>query len=96
MSLRIAFAILLSVRAVFKASTFKHGYQEMDFYEVLASKPIKRHSLRGIQNVYELFGQNVAGDYLHILYRRSGDQVIVFHMNRMTKQQRAYYKSYRR
>jgi len=84
------------VEAVFKASAFKHGYREADFYELLASNPIKRRSLRGIQNVYELFGQNLAGDYMHVLYRRSREQIIVFHMSRMTRRQKAYYKKRRR
>lgn len=84
------------VKAVFKASAFKHGYRESDFYEVLALQPIKRRSLQGIQNVYELFGQNMAGDYLHILYRKAKDQIIVFHMNRMTRQQKAYFKRRKR
>lgn len=84
------------MKAVFKVSAFRHGYQKADFYEVLASHPLKRRSLRGIQNVYELFGKNAAGDYLHILYRRSGAQTIVFHISRMTKRQRAYYQKRRR
>ncbi len=83
------------VNAVFKASAFKHGYRESDFYEVLASRPIKRRSLRGVRDVYELFGQNLAREYLHILYRRSGEQITVFHMNRMTKRQKAYFRKHR-
>jgi hypothetical protein len=84
------------VKAVFKASAFKHGYTEVDFYEVLAGGPIKRRSLRGLQGIYELFGRNLAGDYLHILYRRVGDRVIVFHMSRMTPRQKRYYRRRKR
>ncbi|MGH7965130.1 MAG: hypothetical protein ACRERD_25525 [Candidatus Binatia bacterium] len=55
--------------AVFVSSAFRHGYTEEDFYELLAGRYIKIRSQRGLDDVYELLGQNLAGDYLHIVYR---------------------------
>ena len=51
---------------VFAESAFKHGYGEEDFLEVLECGPLKLRSRRGLEGVYELYGQNYAGDYLHI------------------------------
>jgi len=55
---------------LFVGSAFQHGFSEEDFFEVLETGPIKVRSRRGLDNVYELFGQNDSGDYLHIAYRR--------------------------
>jgi hypothetical protein len=51
---------------VFAESAFKHGYDEEDFFEVLERGPLKLRSRRGLEGVYELYGQNYAGDYLRI------------------------------
>ncbi len=92
----LAAAILAPVEVVFRPSAFKHGYAEYDLYEVIASRPIKRRSQRGISNVYELFGRNFAGDYLHIVYRREGDRNIIFHIKGMSSRQKEYYKRHRK
>jgi hypothetical protein len=47
--------------------------------------------------VYELLGRNLAGDYLHIVYRVLADgRLRVFHMNRMTDAQRRRYRKIHR
>ena len=84
------------MEVIFRASAFKHGYEESDFFELLASKPIKRRSQRGITNVYELFGQTFAGDYLHVIYKREQDSHVVLHMNRMNERQKTYYRKNRK
>ena len=83
-------------RAAFTESAFRHGYVEADFYEVLLEGPLKIRSQRGLDNVYELLGQNLAGDYLHIIYRTlPNGQFRVFHINRMTTPQRRRYQRIR-
>jgi hypothetical protein len=77
---------------VFVASAFRHGYEEEDFYGVLADAPIKTRSRRGLTGVYEIYGQNAAGDYLHIAYRRHKDGEVVLHMRRMDDRERRWYK----
>ena len=81
------------MEVVFASSAFHHGYTEEDFYEVLAGRYLKIRSQRGLQDVYELLGRNLAGDYLHIIYRvLPGGQFRVFHMSRMTETQRRRYR----
>ncbi len=80
----------------FRKSAFKHGFYEADFYEVLASSPLKVRSRRGLKGIYELYGQNFSGVYLFIVYRRRGKDFIVFHMSRMTDQEKRFYRRYRR
>ena len=80
---------------VFLESAFKHGYQEEDFYEVLASRRLKFRSRRGLENVYEVYGRNHTGDYLHIAYRRAGGQTMVFHMRQMSLREKQMYRSHR-
>lgn len=83
--------------AIFVPSAFHHGYTIEDFYETLAGRPLKIRSQRGLADVYELLGQNLAGDYLHIVYRVLADgRLRVFHMNRMTDSQKRRYRSIRR
>jgi len=78
---------------VFAPSAFHHGYDAEDFYELAASHPLKIRSQRGLDDVYELLGRNLAGDYLHIVYRVLADgRLRVFHMNRMTDAQRQRYR----
>ena len=79
----------------FRPSAFNHGYDERDFFEVLASQPIKRRSQRGIKDVYELFGRNLAGNYVHVIYRRAEAKAIVFHMHTMNDRERRYYKKHK-
>lgn len=76
---------------VFVESAFKHGYQEEDFYEVLETGPLKLRSRRGLQGVYELYGRNSTGEYLHVAYRREGDREVVFHMRAMTPREKHRY-----
>lgn len=80
---------------VFLDSAFKHGYEKEDFYEVLASKRVKIRSRRGLANVYELYGRNHAGDYLHLAYRRQGGQTVVFHMRQMSPREKQMYRRHR-
>jgi hypothetical protein len=77
---------------VFFESAFTHGYDEEDFFEVLASHPLKMRSRRGLEGVYELYGTNGAGDYLHIAYRRRRDETVVFHMRRMSLREKQLYR----
>ena len=81
----------------FAASAFRHGYSAEDFYEVIAGRPLKIRSQRGLTDVYELLGRNLAGEYLHIVYRVLADgRLRVFHMNRMTDAQQRRYRRIRR
>lgn len=52
-------------------------------------------STRGIEGVYELFGQNDAGEYLHIAYHRTGDRTVVFHMRAMTAREKKLFRKLR-
>ncbi len=82
---------------IFAPSAFHHGYDVEDFYELLAGRPMKIRSQRGIDDVYELLGRNLAGDYLHIVYRVLADgRLRVFHINRMTDRQKRRSRSIRR
>lgn len=80
---------------VFDESAFKHGYQAEDFYEVLETGPLKLRSRRGLKGVYELYGRNYAGEYLHVAYRREGDQEVVFHMRAMSRREKQKYRKNR-
>jgi len=73
---------------VFAESAFRHGYQEDDFFEVLEMGPLKMRSRRGLKNVYELYGRNLAGEYLHIAYRREADREVVFHIRPMSRREK--------
>ena len=79
---------------VFVESAFKHGYNAEDFYDVLESQPLKMRSRRGLEGVYELLGRNYAGDYLHIAYRREREQIVVFHMRRMSAREKKLYRKH--
>lgn len=82
---------------VFAPSAFHHGYDAEDFYELAAHRPLKIRSQRGLDDVYELLGRNLAGEYLHVVYRVLADGCLrVFHMNRMTDAQRRRYRNIRR
>jgi len=82
---------------VFASSAFRHGYAEEDFYAVLAGYYLKVRSQRGLEDVYELLGRNLEGDYLHIVYRGLPDgHLRVFHMNRMTEKQKRRYRRFQR
>jgi hypothetical protein len=80
---------------VFVESAFKHGYQEEDFFEMLETKPLKLRSRRGLKDVYELLGRNHVGEYLHVAYRREGDQEVVFHMRAMSSREKQTYRRVR-
>ncbi len=77
---------------LFTDSAFKHGYSEDDIYEVLETGPLKMRSRRGLQDIYELYGRNCAGDYLHIAYRREKDRETVFHIRRMSIQEKCLFR----
>ena len=78
---------------VFAPSAFRHGYVEQDFYELLAGRYLKIRSQRGLDDVYELLGRNLSGDYLHIVYRvLPTGRLRVFHISRMTEKQKRRYQ----
>ena len=78
---------------LFAESAFRHGYQEEDFYEVLESRPWKVRSRRGLKDVYEVYGRNHAGDYLHVALREEPNVTVVFHMRRMSDREKRGYRS---
>ena len=80
---------------VFTESARKHGFQEEDFYEVLETGPLKLRSRRGLEGVYELYGRNYAGEYLHIAYRREAGREVVFHMRAMSPREKQRYSKNR-
>ncbi|HEY6347682.1 MAG TPA: hypothetical protein VIY49_39830 [Bryobacteraceae bacterium] len=77
---------------IFVESAFKHGYDEEDFYEVLECRPVKFRSKRGLEGIYELYGRNYSGEYLHIAYRREEGRDVVFHMREMTRREKQMYR----
>jgi hypothetical protein len=77
---------------VFVDSAFKHGYQEVDFFEVIEGGPLKLRSKRGLTNIYELYGRNYVGEYLHIGYRRETGREIVFHIREMSGSEKRKYR----
>ena len=82
---------------VFAPSAFKLGYVKEDFYELLAGRYLKIRSQRGLDDVYELLGRNLNGDYLHIVYRILADgRLRVFHISRMTERQKRRYQRYQK
>jgi hypothetical protein len=78
---------------VFVERAFKHGYKEDDFLEVLDMGPLKLRSKRGLKGIYELYGRNYAGEYLHIAYRWDGNQEVVFHMRAMSSRKKRRYRN---
>jgi len=82
----------------FTESAFHHGFMESDFHEMLAGYYIKIRSRRGLYDIYEIFGQNLAGDYIHAIYRRdkATKPIKVFHMNTMTAADQRRYKKGKR
>ena len=74
----------------FADSAFRHDLHEEDIFELLSGKYIKLKSQRGIAHVFELLGQNLAGNHIHIIYRILPKENLlrVFHMNRMTQTQK--------
>ena len=80
---------------VFVESAFRHGYRDEDFFEALATGPVKLRSRRGLEGVYELFGRNYAGDYLHFAYRREAERDVVFHIRAMTPSEKRRFRKIR-
>ena len=77
----------------FTPPAFRHGYTEEDFYSVLVGRYLKIRSQRGLDEVYELLGQNHEGAYLHIVYRTLNDGGLrIFHIARMSEKQKRRYK----
>jgi hypothetical protein len=69
------------MEVIFANFAFRHGYTKQDFYELLAGQYLKIRSQRGLDDVYELLGRNLAGAYLHVVYRVLPDRRLrVFHM----------------
>ncbi len=82
---------------VFAASAFRHGFTRQDFYELLAGRYLKIRSQRGLEDIYELLGRNLNGDYLHIVYRLLPNGGLrVFHISRMSETQKRRYQRYQR
>jgi hypothetical protein len=79
--------------AVFVEGAFKHGYGKDDFFDVLDTGPLKLRPSLGLKGIYELYGRNYAGEYLHIAYRRDRDQEVVFHMRAMSPHEKRRYRS---
>lgn len=88
----LAYAIHKAV-VVFVESAFKHGYGEDDFFEVLETGPLKLRSRLGLKGIYELYGRNYAGEYLHIAYRREATREVVFHMRAMSSREKRRYRN---
>ena len=85
------------MEAVFTDSAFRHGYTKQDFYELLAGDYLKIRSQRGLDEVYELLGRNLSGDYLYIAYRVLPDRRLgVFHISAMSAAQKRRYRRYRK
>ena len=80
------------IAVVFVESAFKYGYGEEDFFEVLELNPVKLRSTRGLKGVYELYGRNYAGEYLHIAHRREADRTVVFHIREMSLREKRRYR----
>lgn len=79
---------------IFVESAFKHGYEEVDFFEVIEGGPLKLRSKRGLGNIYELYGRNYAGEYLHIVYRRETGREVVFHIREMSQNEKRKYRKH--
>lgn len=78
---------------VFTESAFRHGYTEEDVLKLLQGRYARIRSQRGFPNVYEIFGRNAVGDYLHVIYRELPDKRwLVFHIMRMTEAHRRRYR----
>ena len=75
---------------LFVESAFKHGY-----HEIVESMPLKLRSKRGLAGIFELYGRNFAGYYVHVAYRKEGERCTVFHMRRMTDRERQMYRRHR-
>ena len=85
------------MEAVFTESAFRHGYTQQDFYELLAGEYLKIRSQRGLDDVFEVLGRNLSGDYLHVVYRVLPDQRLrVFHINGMSEAQKRRFRRYRK
>ena len=79
----------------FEDSAFKHGWNQTDYFELLESNPMIYRSTRGWKHVYEMLGQNTAGDYLHVAFRNTNDGPLVFHMRRMSDREKRLYRRHR-
>ncbi len=79
----------------FAESAFKHGFGIGDFFELTSGRYVKLRSQRGLRDNYELLGQNLTGDYLHIIYRViHSDTIRVFHIGVMAPQQKRRFKDF--
>ena len=65
------------------------------FLRCCETGPLKVRSRRGLKGVYELFGRNYAGEYLHVAYRREGVREDVFHMRAMSPREKQRYRKNR-
>ena len=64
-------------------------------FEVLGTGPMKLRGRRGLDGVYELYGRNYAGEYLHIAYRREADREVVFHIRAMSPREKQTHRKNR-
>jgi len=80
----------------FRDSAFKHGFGEDDYHEVCRNRNVRVRSRRGHPGVYEVFGRNDVGEYVHIVTRRyvyQGERVVmVFHMASMGERDRRWFR----
>ena len=76
----------------FADSAFRRGYEPEDFFELIAGPVLKTRSKRGLAGIYELYGRNSAGDYLHVAYRKLPGKVVVFNMMRMTPREKQMFR----
>jgi hypothetical protein len=63
------------------------------FVESAFTGPLKLRSRRGLNGIYELYGRNYAGEYLHIAYRREATQDVVFHIRAMSSREKHRYRN---
>ena len=74
-------------------SAYRHGYDDGDVAEILRGRCLIIHSRRGSTMGYEIFGRNLAGEYLlaaaRVIQLSNKAKVLrVFHINRMTVAER--------
>ena len=75
----------------------RSGLKRNDTPDIRSGAWIPESLARGLVDVYELLGRNLAGEYLHIVYRVLADgRLRVFHMNRMMAAQQRRYRRIRR
>jgi hypothetical protein len=81
-------------------SAYRHGYHDEDVAEMLRGPHLVIRSRRGRLVGYEIFGRNRAGHYLlaagRVVKYRGVRQLRVFHVNRMTDDERKRFRHHLR